>query len=484
LTNPAAQPSDPRRRQARIEELPYRPDSAPLFEPLATAPWGVFLDSARTRGGDGGRYDILTADPFLTLVTRGERSEFRGPRGVGLSPQDPFTLLRTVLGPRTGPCAAAGTEPLPFCGGALGWLGYDLARRIERLPVLAQDAEGLPDMAVGLYDWAVVVDHQAQRTWLVGAGHDPRTAARWSALRRHFSRPGRPLRPDRLRLSGPVRSNMTRSDYRQAFARIQAYLHAGDCYQVNLAQRFAVPAAGDPWPLYRRLRALNPAPFSAFLKTPYGRVLCSSPERFLALRDGCVETSPIKGTRPRAANPGADDALADDLRGSPKDRAENLMIVDLLRNDLGRVCSPGSIRVPELFAVKSYATVHHLVSTITGRLRPDEDAPSLLRACFPGGSITGAPKVRAMEIIEALEPHRRGVYCGSIGYIGFDGAMDTNIAIRTLVHSHGSLRFWAGGGIIYDSDAAQEYLETFDKAEAMLRVLGSTPADTVDRGTG
>ena len=447
-----------------LSEIPYRADSAALFEPLADRPWAAFLDSGRP-AVEGGRFDILAADPWVTLVTRGGLTEIRSPEQVSLSPEDPFALLRRYLGEQTTPLPG-----LPFSGGALGWFGYDLGRRIERMPVLAEDAEHIPDMAVGLYDWALVVDHLEQRAWLAGQGRDPRTRNRWQDLVALFRQPAAGP-PRSFRVTGAVRSNMSKDRYAGAFERIQHYILEGDCYQVNLAQRFVAPAEGDPWAGYRDLRRLNPAPFSAYLATPYATVLSSSPERFLRVRGGAVETKPIKGTRPRGASPEADSALAQELAGSPKDRAENLMIVDLLRNDIGRVCAPGSVRVPKLFDVESYATVHHLVSTITGRLALGEDATSLLRACFPGGSITGAPKIRAMEIIEELEPHRRGVYCGAIGYLGYDGAMDTNIAIRTLVLSRGTIRFWAGGGIVHDSQMEQEYQETFDKAAALLRLL-------------
>ncbi len=453
----------------RLTELPYHPDSAALFEAFADRPWAAFLDSGRHPGtahGAQGRYDILAADPMLTLVTRGGLTELRGGERCELSREDPFALLRERLGVDQEPIPG-----LPFCGGAIGWFGYDLGRRIERLPVLAEDAEQIPDMAVGVYDWALVVDHAERRSWLVAAGRDAATAARWDELIAAFSMPPSAPKHRLFRVRGAVRSNMTRAQYGAAFGRIQRYIRNGDCYQVNLAQRFAAPAAGDPWQGYRELRRLNPAPFSAYLTTPYAQVLSSSPERFLQLRDGAVSTKPIKGTRPRGDSPEADSVLAMELSHSPKDRAENLMIVDLLRNDIGRVCRIGSVRVPELFAVESFATVHHLVSTVTGHLGQGEDALSLLRACFPGGSITGAPKIRSMEIIEELEPHRRGVYCGAIGYLGFDGAMDSNIAIRTLVNSDGVIRCWAGGGIVYDSDVDAEYQETFDKAAAMLRLL-------------
>lgn len=449
----------------RLTELPYHPNSADYFDHLADSPWAVFLDSGRRRMGQG-RYDILAADPTLSLVTRGNLTEIRGSNGVSLSRDDPFSLLREHLGDRIEPVA-----DLPFCGGALGWFGYDLGRRIERLPALARDAEQIPDMAIGLYDWALVVDHAEGRSWLVSAGRDPRTDTRWDALCAVFSGALSPPARGVFHVHGSVRSNMTRAQYAAAFDRIKTYILDGDCYQVNLAQRFSAPASGDLWQGYRQLARLNPAPFSAYLATPYGKVLSSSPERFLQVRDGLVETKPIKGTRARGACPEADSMLAMELSRSPKDRAENLMIVDLLRNDIGRVCRPGSVHVPTLFAVESYATVHHLVSTVIGQLADGEDATSLLRACFPGGSITGAPKIRSMEIIEELEPHRRGVYCGAIGYLGFDGSMDTNIAIRTLVHNHGTIRFWAGGGIVYDSDVDAEYQETLDKAAALLQLL-------------
>ena len=449
-----------------LSEIPYRADSTPYFEPLAERAWAVFLDSGRPLTG-AGRYDILAADPYITLTTRGGVTEIRYADQIQLSPQDPFALLRERLGEPVSPL-----PELPFRGGAIGWFAYDLGRRVERLPTLANNAEPIPDMAVGIYDWALVVDHLARKTRLVSLGRDPRTREQWDTLVSRFQ-DVRSVAPacGQLRVLAPPRSNLTRDEYGRAFDRIKSYLLEGDCYQVNLAQRFSALVVGDPFASYRILRWLNPAPFSAYLKSPFAQVLSSSPERFLAVREGQVETRPIKGTRPRGRTPKADSALKRELAASTKDRAENLMIVDLLRNDLGRVCSPGSVRVPKLFEVESYTTVHHLVSTVTGRLAPGQDAVSLLRACFPGGSITGAPKIRAIEIIEELEPHRRGVYSGAIGYLGFDGAMDTNIAIRTLIHSAGTIHFWAGGGIVHDSRVEEEYQETFDKTAALLRLL-------------
>lgn len=460
-----------------LSEIPYIPESSHLFEAIAARPWAMFLDSGQPTAT--GRWDILTADPFITLVTRNGITEIRDAAGLSVSSADPFSLLRHYLG-----APVDSLQGIPFAGGAVGWFAYDLARRIERLPVQAADWEQLPELAVGIFDWAVLVDHATRHAWLVGQGRDPHTRERWPQLLRFWRQPtNTPLRRP-FRVLATPRPNLTIAQYKAAFHRIQRAIRAGDCYQINFAQRFAAPAEGDPWTAYQALRHLNPAPFSAYLTTPYGQVLSSSPERFLQVRGGQVETRPIKGTRPRGATPAADAVLAQDLLASPKEQAENLMIVDLLRNDLGRVCIPGSIQVPQLFELERYATVQHLVSTVTGRLAPGQDAVSLLRACFPGGSITGAPKIRAMQIIEELEPQRRGIYCGALGYLGFDGAMDTNIAIRTLVYSNATIRCWAGGGILYDSEPDQEYRETIHKAAALLRVLQAFRGTSGERGWG
>ena len=414
-----------------IREISYHPDSTGLFAALRGGSWPVLLDSGRPLSVQG-RYDILTADPIKTLVTRGRCPEIHTADGVRVAPDDPIALLAEALGPIRPAC-----DGLPFSGGAIGYFGYDLARRLLPLPNLAQDAEDLPEMAVGIYDWALVVDHIARRTWLTAP--DPSSLnARMDQLAAALD--GRPeARGDEsFRVLDRVRPNMSREHYLQSVARIKAYLHAGDCYQVNLAQRFAVPVAGDPWPAYRLLRTLNAAPFGAYLETPDWQILCSSPELFLRVHDGAVETRPIKGTCPRSADADEDRRLAQALRCSPKDRAENLMIVDLLRNDLGQVCATGSVRVPRLFAIETFARVHHLVSTVTGRLAAGRTAVDLLRACFPGG---------------------------------FDGAMQTNIAIRTLVQSAGVVRLWAGGGIVADSDPESEYRETCHKAGPLLDLL-------------
>lgn len=448
-------------------ELPYPGDSERYFRQLRQRHWPVILDSANTSLPTG-RYDIIAADPFITLECRGNETRIVSAAGTRFSNEDPFLLLDELLKQYHQP-----RSDLPFAGGAIGYFGYDLGRRIEDLPSTSLDAEAIPDMAVGIYDWAVITDHQQQRCWLASFAQDPQTTEKWSELLAQLTDAEATIDIDKLfRVRGELRCNLDQKAYKQAFERIQHYITEGDCYQVNLAKRFEIAAEGDAWYAYQRLRQQNAAPFSAYFDTGSLAIMSSSPERLLQVHDGQVETKPIKGTRPRhLSDKNKDQALANDLQNSIKDRAENLMIVDLLRNDLGKVCQAGSIRVPKPFALESFATVHHLVSTITGTLAEDQSAATLLRACFPGGSITGAPKLRAMQIIEELEPNRRGVYCGSIGYIGFDGNMDSNITIRTLVFSDNRLRFWAGGGIVKDSQAEAEYQEVHDKAAAMLRLI-------------
>ena len=444
--------------------LPYFADSATLFSSIADLPWAVFLDSGYPASQQG-RYDIIAAEPVCTLITQGDLTTISTASETVTSSADPFALLKQQL--QQFPHSAEAGD-LPFNGGAIGYFGYDLARRLEKLPVIAEAAEHIADMAVAIYSWAVVIDHQQQSSVLVVQGGDPQ---QWQHLQNRFNQLPTAMPPSTFQVTSPVLANMDKAAYSTAFERIKYYLQEGDCYQVNLAQRFAAECSGNPWLAYLCLRELNAAPFSAYLNLPEVQVLSSSPERFLKLRAGLVETKPIKGTLPRKRDAREDQQQIQLLQNSPKDRAENLMIVDLLRNDLGKACTHGSVRVPKLFAVETYTTVHHLGSTVTGELAANQHAADLLKSCFPGGSITGAPKIRAMEVIEELEPHRRGVYCGAIGYIGFDGNMDTNIAIRTLVHSQGSIRFWAGGGIVNDSEVDAEYQECFDKAAAMLAVL-------------
>ena len=448
----------------RLTELEYRPDSANSFRHLLRLPFSVFLDSGHG-SGFAGRYDILTAAPRQTLITVGGETEIRSDDGVLRSADDPLELLRGALG-----AFDAATGDLPFTGGAIGAFAYDLGRRFERLPAVAARDIDFPEMVVGIYDWAYVIDHQEQSAWLVGEAPAGIGLPRRPALPAAAG-PAGPRAQGPFEVVSPVTANFTRESYARAFAAVQEHIRRGDCYQVNLAQRFAARVRGDSYSAYLALRRINPAPFSAFFSTPFGDILSSSPERFLRVADGIVETRPIKGTRPRLADEDADRRQREELATSAKDRAENVMIVDLLRNDLGKSCAAGSVRVSSLFDVESFAQVHHLVSTVTGTLATGRHPLDLLRGCFPGGSVTGAPKLRAMEIIDALEPERRSIYCGSIGYLSANGRMDLSVAIRSLLRVGGSIYAWAGGGIVADSSVDAEFQESLDKAAGLLAVL-------------
>lgn len=441
--------------------IPYVVNAGDYYAAIIDLPWAIWLDS-----GGRGRYDILVAQPVAILVTQGAATEICDAKGRRISTDDPFDLLREQIG------APISSMPnIPFCGGALGYWGYDLARRWLQLSGHNDGTEKLPDMAMGIYDWAVLIDHQEQEARLVSRLHAPETLGSLPEILARLKNIHAKQKND-FQINGSIRANLSRSEYDAAFEKIRDYLIAGDCYQVNLAQRFTADACGDALEAYLSMREITPAPYSAFLNLPQAQILSVSPERFLSVQNGNVETKPIKGTRQRGIDAQSDARLVEDLRTSEKDRSENLMIVDLLRNDLSKNCAPGSVEVQKLFEVESYANVHHLVSTITGKLAAGNDALSLLRDCFPGGSVTGAPKKRAMEIIEQLEPQRRGVYCGAIGYVGWDGNMDTNITIRTLIYSNGKIHCSVGGGIVADSNAAAEYQETLDKASGMLKMFG------------
>jgi len=434
--------------------LNYLSDPATYFERLRGEPWAVWLDSGHTAGS---RYDILVARPYKTLITHGTTTTISDMYGVTVSEEDPFNLLSEAVA-----IDEKIEHGLPFSGGAVGYFGYELNRH--------KSSKGeIPDMAVGLYNCSLIFDHLEKRVTLSGLFHDNIEAeTELEHMLQLINQPQQPSTATAFEIDAPFSESLTHTQYRDAFAKIQHYLQEGDCYQVNLTQRFAAPGHGDLWQLYQEIRRRNPAPYGAFMQLAGIDLLSFSPEQFLKVSERQVTTSPIKGTRPRSPDPLRDQQALVELQQSKKERAENLMIVDLLRNDLGRCCRVGSIRVPKLFFTESHPTVHHLVSTISGELADGVTAIDLLRECFPGGSITGAPKIRAMEIIDELEPVPRHIYCGAIGYIGFDGSMETNIAIRTAYHHNGTLSFHAGGGIIADSEVEAEYRELFDKAGFFL----------------
>ena len=438
-----------------LHPLRYRPDPTAWFERIRQAPGAVLFDSGRPTA-ERGRYDLLSAWPLAVLEPRQDEPG-----------RDFLQRLRVAL--RTlEPAEAPADSPLPFVGGLIGMLAYDFGRSLEPLPHRSEDDCTLPTAHLGLYAWALISDHQLQRSQLVfhpSVAQDER-----NRLVRLFAADDDTC-ATAFQLQGGFEADIDAAEYRQAITRIQDYIQAGDCYQVNFAQRFRARCKGDAWAAYRRLRAVCPTPFAAFMALEDGAIASLSPERFLRLSRREVETRPIKGTRPRRTDPAADAAEAQALLASPKDRAENLMIVDLLRNDLGRSCSTGSIHVPELFALESYPNVHHLVSSVTGTLAEGRDAFDLLAGSFPGGSITGAPKIRAMQIIDELEPTDRSIYCGSLLYVDVRGEMDSSIAIRTLLFKDDQVRCWGGGGIVADSDWQAEYQESIDKVRVLMETL-------------
>ncbi|WP_024511591.1 aminodeoxychorismate synthase component I [Bradyrhizobium sp. ARR65] len=434
----------------------------------------TFIDSA-ARNELLGRYSYLTCDPFSTYTVANGQASWNGEVLEG----DPWGVLRTLLA--NYPQEHRPDLP-PFQGGAAGFLAYDLNRTVERLPALPIPGHALPQSILHFYDVVVSFDQLDERCWIMSTGWPELDPSRRSERARRRANEfvtllASPKSP-RVALPGTVgewRSNFSREGYVAAVRRVIDLILAGDVFQANIAQRFSAKVSPlfDPLTFYDRLRSLNPAPFAALLR--YGKltVASSSPERFLKLDGRQVETRPIKGTIARSADSREDQRRAEILLASEKDRAENTMIVDLLRNDLSRVCSPHSVEVAKLCELESYASVHHLVSIVRGELAEDEDAVSLARACFPGGSITGAPKVRSMEIIAEIERVARELYCGAIGFIGFNGHMDTNIAIRTVTIDDGVAVFHAGGGITAMSDPEAEYEETLAKAQRLFDAFRS-----------
>ena len=462
---------------AIAEALPWV-DPLAYFSAVAETPYAIWLDTADTRH-PAGRYSFIMHDPFETLTLK--------------NPHDnPFAQLKTKLAQWEEDWAgleAHWPDSPPFKGGAAGLFGYDLVQSLEKLPrhlpPYAVDDTRLPDMAVGFYDLVLGFDHQTHRCFVFSTGFPAHGAAERSNLARlkienlkktlhglpkvpaaHFPASGK--------MDGYINADIEASIFKSRVQKVIDYIHAGDIFQANLSHRFSGHIASDDTPLtyYARLRHISPGPFAGYANFGNWVLASASPERFLECKHQRVETRPIKGTRPRSGDPKTDMALLEDLKTSQKDRAENVMIVDLLRNDLSRVCEDGSMKVSALCELETFETVHHLVSIISGQLRSGMSPPDLLEACFPGGSISGAPKIRAMEIIAELENNTRGPYTGALGYIGFDGAMDMNILIRTAVIRDKKITFQVGGGIVADSQPEAEYLETLDKARGLITAIG------------
>ncbi|PCJ49223.1 MAG: aminodeoxychorismate synthase, component I [Gammaproteobacteria bacterium] len=431
-----------------------------LFSNYANKIGAFMLDSGGSiyQNSEDKRYDILAVEPLKIISGKDIDS-------------DPLNLLKQHLQLVEAIDIPEQLKHLPCLGGLFFALSYEMGKYYEKLSSKALDDLALNDYFAGIFGCIVIIDRKLQTSYLI-CSNDSQVDL-YDRLKIQITGVlNLSVKTEQVfTLNTKWQANFTASEYAQAFNQVQDNIYSGDCYQVNLAQRFKAGCNGSSWAAYCKLSNANQAPFSAFINTGEADILSLSPERFLKLKDKEVETRPIKGTRPRGITPKIDKKLADELVASKKDQAENLMIVDLMRNDLGRSCIPGSIRVPKLFKLETFDSVHHLVSTILGQLDDQQDAFSLLAQSFPGGSITGTPKIKSMDIIDQLEPHRRSFYCGSIGYVDIRGNMDSNISIRTLVRKDDYLYCWAGGGLVSESKLEDEYQETFHKVSQILPLL-------------
>lgn len=441
-----------------IREINTKLNSFEIFTIFRNEHDSFILDSAMDKEKLG-RYSFISSQPFKVLKYKD-------------TDENPLEVLKEELHKYR----VVNDTNLPFVGGAVGYLSYDLGNYIENLPRTAVDDIEMPDMYFGFYNHVIVIDHLVQNLYSYSKHRYRirRKDNRWYRTKNIKRREKgidsicyeeKEVTPIRLK------SNFTKEEFKNAVQSVREYIRQGDIYQANLTQRFSGETELTSFELYRDLRRFSPAPFGAFLNFEDTHILSNSPERFIRCVNKRIETRPIKGTRPRGKDKEEDLRLQQELRNSEKDRAELLMIVDLERNDIGRISKTGSVKVPELFVIEPYANVNHLVSTVVGELKDDKDATDVIKATFPGGSITGAPKIRAMEIIDELEPTQRNVYTGSIGYIGFNGDMDFNIAIRTIIKNDKKVYFQVGGGMTWDSDPDEEYQETLDKAKSIMKAL-------------
>ena len=442
-----------------IKEINTKLNAFEIFTIFRDEKDSFILDSAMDKNKLG-RYSFISSNPFKVLKYKD-------------SEENPLNFLQEELRKYK----VKNDTNLPFIGGAVGYLSYDLGNYMENLPRSAKDDLSVYDLYFGLYDHVIVVDHLEEKTYIATPDLDMKKEEEVAIYIENKIMEAEKNGVDSIcyeeKEVEPTKlvSNFTRKEFEDSVEKVRQYIKSGDIYQANLTQRFSGKTTLSSYELYRDLRRFSPAPFGAYLNFDDFNILSNSPERFIKCVDKKLETRPIKGTRPRGKNKEEDLKLQDELRNSEKDRAELLMIVDLERNDIGRISKIGSVKVPELFVIEPYANVNHLVATVVGELDDDKDAVDVIKATFPGGSITGAPKIRSMEIIDELEPTQRNVYTGSIGYIGFNGDMDLNIAIRTIVKKEDEVYFQVGGGMTWGSNPEEEYQETLDKAQSIMKAL-------------
>lgn len=454
----------------QIKEIKTKLNSFEIYSLFKDYEYSFFLDSGMDYERLG-QYSFIGFDPFLVFKSKNNDIEIIKNGSIEKSKENPFERLKELLSEYSFPYKSE----LPFIGGAVGFFGYDLCHHIEKLPRKAKDDVNIPDCFIGFYDGIIIIDHRNNKVFVSALGIKDKPEILINNIssiidKNNHKKLGPPNNNKPLE-NIVFKSNFTKEEYIEAIKKVKNYIKSGDIYQANLTQRFHCELEETPYELYKRLRHINPAPFASFIDFGEGQIVCSSPERFLRIKDKIVETRPIKGTRPRGKNPTEDKINREELLSSEKDKAELLMIVDLERNDLGKISKTGRVKVTELFHLEEYPTVFHLVSTIIGEMKDEHDVIDVIIATFPGGSITGAPKIRAMEIIDELEPTQRNIYTGSIGYIGFNGDTDLNIVIRTILCKDGIGYFQAGGGIVWDSNEELEYQETLHKARALMKAL-------------
>jgi len=452
--------------------LPYVSDSSIYFEAIANDPWSCYLDSGIQDDldeniSDKSRYDIIVSHPFIKIIADESTVSIEENNLKKITKQNPFNVLEGILANFN-----IQETSLPFAGGALGYFSYELSQSSIKKN---KDHVGMPLMMIGIYDWALIVDHQEKTACIASHLINKDTKDYLTTLTKKLKsvKPNNQL----FKINSNIKSLLNFEAYDLMVNKILSFIKEGDVYQINISNKYIVSCEGNSWTGYKKLREINRAPFMAYFHFDDFDILCGSPERFIQSHSKRVETRPIKGTEPRDINTIKDKENAEKLLASEKDRAENLMIVDLLRNDLSKNCIPGSVNVKALCELKSYSNVHHLESIIEGVLKPHSTLTKLLKDCFPGGSITGTPKKRSMEIISDLEPHRRDIYCGSIGYIGFNHNMDTNIAIRTLVRKDNNIHFYSGGGIVAQSNSKNEFDEISFKASNIRKWITFFKAD-------
>ena len=444
-----------------IDEIPYLEDTSIYYEKIRHLKWPVFIDSAYQKDkpdSEIARYDIIAADPFIKITSDANGVHVEDVSGRKIQDKSPLKIVEEIMGKYS-----IDNQKLPFIGGAIGYLSYNLKISTKKIPLI-------PKMIFGIYDWALVIDHLSSKAWLIQNNFDENSSYSWEDLRDLFFE-AKMSKEKNFKIFGEVNANLNASTYHKKFSKVSSYIKEGDCYQVNLSQKYNISTSGDSWVFYKKFRGVNKSPYMAYLEYDDFEIMSGSPEQFIQSRNKNVITRPIKGTRARDNDPVKDKENLEELSLSLKDQAENLMIVDLLRNDLAINCELGSVKVDKLFSMESYPNVHHLVSSISAKLKNKTNNFKLLNDAFPGGSITGAPKSRAIEIIEELEDHSRDVYCGSIVYFSFNQMMDSNIAIRSMIHQDNVLHFYSGGGLTVDSEVSSEYQEIKDKAQNIINTI-------------